>query len=120
MCSVCYSTLLYIVLLKCSCAQVTSVLFGFSISLSCVSNYCATLAEHYHSDIVIPRMQRICPWAKLIVMLRNPTDRAFSQYQMCVDQSGERKRSSFFVLYKKFWGVKSPLYLSLSIYCGHI
>jgi len=33
-------------------------------------------------------MQRICPWAKLIVMLRNPTDRAYSQYQMIMDLKG--------------------------------
>jgi hypothetical protein len=33
-------------------------------------------------------MKMICPWAKLIVMLRNPTERAYSQYQMCVDPTG--------------------------------
>eukprot|EP01034_Spumella_vulgaris_P031548 gene31548-38965_t len=41
-----------------------------------------------HSDIVIPRMKAICPWTKVIVMLRNPTDRAFSQFQMVIDQEG--------------------------------
>ena len=41
-----------------------------------------------HADIVIPRMVDICPWVKLIVMLRNPIDRAFSQYQMCIDPNG--------------------------------
>lgn len=33
-------------------------------------------------------MKLVCPWAKLIVMLRNPTERAYSQYQMCVDPTG--------------------------------
>lgn len=42
----------------------------------------------FHSDIVIPRMKMTIPWAKVLVMLRNPTDRAFSQYQMCVDPNG--------------------------------
>jgi len=41
-----------------------------------------------HSDIVIPRMKAICPWTKVIIMLRNPVDRAFSQYQMCIDPVG--------------------------------
>lgn len=41
-----------------------------------------------HSDIVIPRMQAVCPWTKLLVIFRNPVDRAYSQYQMCVDMTG--------------------------------
>ena len=41
-----------------------------------------------YSDIVIPRVKSICPGVKLLAILRNPTDRAFSQYQMCVDTSG--------------------------------
>ena len=41
-----------------------------------------------HSDVVISRLRRVCPWARLIVMLRNPVDRAYSQYQMSLDTSG--------------------------------
>lgn len=41
-----------------------------------------------HSDIVIPRMLAVCPWAKVVVMLRNPVERAYSQYQMCIDPTG--------------------------------
>ena len=41
-----------------------------------------------HSDIVIPRILMICPWVKILVMLRNPIDRAYSQYQMCIDPTG--------------------------------
>lgn len=41
-----------------------------------------------HSDIVIPRVKMVCPGTKFLVMLRNPTARAFSQYQMSIDQSG--------------------------------
>lgn len=41
-----------------------------------------------HSDIVIPRIKLTCPWVKLIVVMRNPVHRAFSQYNMCVDQEG--------------------------------
>jgi hypothetical protein len=33
-------------------------------------------------------MLAIVPWIKIIVMLRNPVERAFSQYQMCVDPEG--------------------------------
>eukprot|EP01038_Epipyxis_sp_PR26KG_P013627 gene13627-18286_t len=56
-----------------------------------------------HSDIVIPRIKLICPWIKLIIMLRNPVDRAFSQYQMCIDKNGTpeqlkiRGQSSYFL-----------------------
>ena len=35
-----------------------------------------------HSDIVIPRFLSVCPTAKVMVMLRNPVDRAYSQYQV--------------------------------------
>ena len=41
-----------------------------------------------HSDFVIPRLKAVCPWAKLLVVLRNPVDRAYSQYQMCTDPEG--------------------------------
>lgn len=41
-----------------------------------------------HADIVLPRLKAYVPWAKLIVMLRNPIDRAYSQYQMVSDHSG--------------------------------
>lgn len=41
-----------------------------------------------HSDIVIPRMRMVCPNTQFLVMLRNPTMRAFSQYQMSVDPTG--------------------------------
>lgn len=38
--------------------------------------------------MVIPRLERVLPGVKVLVMLRNPVDRAFSQYQMCVDVTG--------------------------------
>lgn len=41
-----------------------------------------------NGDIVIPRMQAVCPWAKILVILRNPVDRAYSLYNMCVDPIG--------------------------------
>ena len=41
-----------------------------------------------HSDVVLPRLERICPWARLVVMLRNPIDRAYSQFQMSRDTTG--------------------------------
>lgn len=41
-----------------------------------------------HFDIVIPRIKMVCPWVKLIVILRDPVARAFSQYNMCVDPNG--------------------------------
>eukprot|EP01042_Synura_sphagnicola_P000824 gene824-916_t len=41
-----------------------------------------------HSDVVIERVRALCPWVKLFVILRNPTQRAYSQYQMCTDMSG--------------------------------
>lgn len=41
-----------------------------------------------HSDIVIPRFLAVSPLAKVLVMLRNPVDRAYSQYQMCLDPKG--------------------------------
>jgi hypothetical protein len=42
----------------------------------------------FHSDLVIPRIKNYAPWAKLIIMLRNPVDRAYSQYEMIQDPNG--------------------------------
>jgi hypothetical protein len=33
-------------------------------------------------------MRAVCPWARVLVMLRNPVERAYSQYQMCADPEG--------------------------------
>jgi len=41
-----------------------------------------------HSDIVIPRVKAVCPWVKLIVMLRDPVDRALSHYKMVTSEDG--------------------------------
>lgn len=48
-----------------------------------------------HSDLVLPRVKALCPQAKLIVMLRDPVARAYSQYQMVVDPEGtpEQKKA---------------------------
>jgi hypothetical protein len=65
------------------------LLIPWTIScLAFVSNIFFCSLDALSSDLVIPRMKTICPWAKLIVMLRNPTERAYSQYQMCVDPAG--------------------------------
>ena len=47
-----------------------------------------------HSDIVIPRVKAVVPWVKLMVILRNPVDRAYSHYQMSISTEGtdEQKR----------------------------
>ncbi len=47
-----------------------------------------------HSDIVIQRIQAVCPHVQLLVMLRDPVARAYSQYQMSIDTDGtdEQKR----------------------------
>lgn len=43
-----------------------------------------------HGDLVIPRIKSILPYSnvKFLVMLRNPVARAFSQYQMAIDNTG--------------------------------
>ncbi len=41
-----------------------------------------------HSDIVIPRVKGVCPWVKLIVMLRDPVKRAHSHYTMVTSDDG--------------------------------
>ncbi|GMH88167.1 hypothetical protein TrVE_jg13254 [Triparma verrucosa] len=41
-----------------------------------------------HSDLVIPRVKTVCPWTKIIVMLRNPVDRALSHYRMVTSEDG--------------------------------
>lgn len=48
-----------------------------------------------HSDLVLPRVKALAPNAKLIVMLRDPVARAYSQYQMVVDPEGtpEQKKA---------------------------
>jgi len=42
----------------------------------------------YH-PLVAERVKRYCPLAKFIVMLRNPTDRAYSHFRMAVDSGQE-------------------------------
>jgi len=42
-----------------------------------------------HADIVIPRLRRVCPHLKrFLVMLRDPVERAYSQYCMSTDPVG--------------------------------
>ncbi len=41
-----------------------------------------------HSDLVIPRVKAVCPWVKIIVMLRDPIDRALSHYSMVTSEDG--------------------------------
>ena len=48
-----------------------------------------TIYSIIYSDIVIPRLLKICPWAKVIIMLRDPVERAYSQYNMCIDTTGK-------------------------------
>ena len=47
-----------------------------------------------HSDIALPRLQStLSPNSfKLLVMLRNPTARAYSQYNMSVDMQGNEEQ----------------------------
>ena len=43
----------------------------------------------FHYDLVIPRIQRICPWAPhILAIFRNPVDRAYSQYRMVTSTEG--------------------------------
>ena len=46
----------------------------------------------FHSNLVIPRMKLLCPDARLIIILRNPVDRAYSQYQMCISNIGDKQQ----------------------------
>lgn len=41
-----------------------------------------------HSDVVLPRVKALAPQAKLLVVLRCPVARAYSQYRMVVDPEG--------------------------------
>ena len=41
-----------------------------------------------HSSLVIPRVKAVCPWVKLIVMLRDPVKRAHSHYVMVTSADG--------------------------------
>ncbi len=41
----------------------------------------------HHQD-TINRIKSVCPWAVLLIMLRDPVERAYSQYQMCIDTKG--------------------------------
>ena len=42
----------------------------------------STPSDLFDADLIVPRLKAVCPWAQLLVILRNPVDRAFSQYQM--------------------------------------
>ena len=41
-----------------------------------------------HHQHTISRIKSVCPWALLFVILRDPVERAYSQYQMCIDKTG--------------------------------
>jgi hypothetical protein len=41
-----------------------------------------------HSDLVLPRLKLYVPWCKIIIILRNPVERAYSQYEMIKDPDG--------------------------------
>ena len=46
-----------------------------------------------HYDIVIPRLQKLCPWGpKLFCIFRNPVDRAYSQYRMVTSTEGSAEQ----------------------------
>ena len=47
-----------------------------------------------HSDVVLPRLKSTVPADsfKLLVMLRNPTARAYSQYNMTIDMTGNEEQ----------------------------
>lgn len=40
----------------------------------------------FSTEHVPPRMKQVCPWAKLIVVLRDPAKRAFSQCNMLIEK----------------------------------
>lgn len=49
-----------------------------------------------HSDLVLPRLQSTLPSdapLKLLVMLRNPTARAFSHFNMSIDMTGNAEQT---------------------------
>lgn len=46
------------------------------------------LAPIITSDIVIPRLKAVAGHARLLVMLRDPVKRAYSQYHMALDPEG--------------------------------
>ncbi|KAM3567092.1 hypothetical protein VYU27_010758 [Nannochloropsis oceanica] len=48
-----------------------------------------------YSDVVVPRVRELAPEAKMLVMLRCPVARAYSQYQMVIDPDGtpEQKKA---------------------------
>jgi hypothetical protein len=41
-----------------------------------------------YSDLVLPRLKLYVPWCKIIIILRNPIERAYSQYEMIKDPNG--------------------------------
>lgn len=84
---------------------------------SCLSGE-STPSYLLHSDIVLPRVKEIAPHAKLIVMLRDPVARAFSQVRTIVTmtiEGGVRKGN-----WKGNWRPKQLLYsneLGVTIAC---
>lgn len=41
-----------------------------------------------HTHVVIPRMKKLFPWVKFMIMLRDPVQRAISHYHMVTDTHG--------------------------------
>jgi hypothetical protein len=51
----------------------------------------ATPSYFFLSDRVPARVFCVCPWVKILILLRNPVDRAFSQYNMQYEGDTTRK-----------------------------
>lgn len=68
-------------------------------------------AELLHRTICHHRMHLTCPDAKLVVILRSPVERAFSQWRMAVFHKGDEQRSFEEVIEHEMRQIDDPQYL---------
>lgn len=55
----------------------------------------ATPGYLFFSSMLPQRILCVCPWVKLLIILRNPVDRAYSNYQYVVWRSGGKFKTPF-------------------------
>lgn len=74
-------------------------------------------AELLHRTICHKRMQLTCPAAKLVVILRSPAERAFSQWRMAAFHKGDETRSFEEVITHELRQMDHPQYIERFFKC---
>lgn len=77
------------------------LLLSMFVSAQCLSHtltprlFIHSCADLFFSSMLPQRILCVVPWVKILIILRNPVDRAYSNYQYVVWRSGGKYKASF-------------------------